>query len=617
MSYSFDTGDKKKRSAVEDARRERAERAARRGQSEAQTKICRAFQRHRVRVEAYRGLRERYDASIAAHFGTEQALKTLKLTPHLATLPPAVTTRHLVQLLLIFHGRKSNATVAGEDLGRLIKLSNLLSASITRSSTELNYAFLSCDTAKVTAWLHVTKRIVSLFVATLHELALRDPPLNRIGYGSMLKTLLEATDVKKWAFIRIQGKLPAEYTEQEQAVIRSLRRTSAALCKDLLRHLVYDTSFFDATAVFLARHVPASTGFGGACGAKDEDLLVSATLRLVDLTLGVGSHDAICRVLGSVPRLRGRMLPGSFLRIWVEPAVGGGRCTPKCFRALIRHAQQAAAAEADKLDRKRAADGSPCDPWPTKHLLGNLIEAGWAVLVHTDAAAQKSAASAEGGHGGNPLHTAPHASVPASGSLDPSEVKGTWVSAVTCLLHVLPSWEQIKRACEVDEGLSDQYALLWSHDGVQRLFSDLLEADDLASSAGSKQQQHRQQPATAVAVKKRGFFTRLRDRAAAAAAKPGKPAAAGGGESFLKGVRGASGRQVLAVVAVWAPPKWLPVCRLYLQLLRRWNARTVLVALAARSFLVVALWQYLEQHALLLDAVVSDSHPGAIPEATQ
>ena len=554
------------------------------------------------------------------------------------------------------------SSTAREDRQRLCRLCRLLSASVLRGApASQNYCFLSCDVERVEGWTRDTKRLISVVAEELEAMTKPAEPaasatdgdgadeadgdndadgvapvkrspvgggggagFSRVDYGVLMKLLLELVDAQKWAYIRIQGKTRAEYTADEEAVISQLGRSSAGLCTGLLRHVAFATRFFSALRHYLASS-PLPTP---PKPPATEDVLAAATLRVAGMAAAASPEalDAFTASLLGTPFLSLRITVAAYGRIFRDE--GRWESVLRCVDGVAAASKAAAAAARKEQERKAVAAAF----WEeNRFAVANFVELGAAVLAEP-AAAEKAARRAQ------------------------------WMARQETLLTLLPTWTRMKRSAEdTDARLAAQMSMLWSPAVVDALFAPLLEgcaARELAAAAEEEggadaaavpalnTPTHAKQPPSLslptslhartggggggggggvvtappparAPPKKIGFFARMRrfaagcghDAASAASAEdappPPRTAGAAAQQPPKEGRRRTS---VLAssrtAAAVWRRPSWFESCELYVSLINRWSSRLVLAALAARAFLVVALWGFLDENAAALRAAV-------------
>ena len=588
MSYNF--GEKKGLSAVEVSRRERAERAEKKKVNDSQRCIRRGFFKHITARKCLEEIRAGWDSAFTALYPDPASLQKLKLTPAEAALPPATVTFHLTRQLLFFHHKKllypqsagiTKASGLLEDRRRLVSLCRLVSASATRSFPPSdNYCFLSCDPAKGDTWAVCTKQLLSL-VATDLDLVVNAESVSRVEYGIYMKFLLDIVDVRKWSYIRIKGKTRSEYSAQEETVIAGLVKAATSICGAFQRHLAVNSALFAVQQRFLDRHVnPIQHDADGApkrcLPPTTEDVLVTATLRLTNTVV----KDNETRLLQTKSLLNtpflALKLPQKSLQAWFDNDDHWG-----AVLAVI----------------KQAVEKKGKEFWGEhKYLIGNFVEVGSASLLgwrgaKGDAKTKRSTA---------------------------------WLQGVFDVIQLLPSFTNIKKSLDAEPQLDTQLSVLWCTEAINVLFAPLLspEAEDtlhtpkggsehasreeLLRLAASGPQLHevpkavRQKPA-----EKLGFFAKIRKFAKGT--EPELPQIApDAGRVQPKGYSRAppSGTSLKSMMKTWRPPSWMEGCNLYILLIHKWSSRTVLSALAARAFLVTALWRYLEEHTAIMNELV-------------
>eukprot|EP01063_Lacrimia_lanifica_P011080 TRINITY_DN17856_c0_g1_i1.p1 TRINITY_DN17856_c0_g1~~TRINITY_DN17856_c0_g1_i1.p1 ORF type:complete len:1126 (+),score=369.89 TRINITY_DN17856_c0_g1_i1:122-3499(+) len=567
MSYAFGS-ERKQESAVEASRRERAERAEKRQKTTAQTTLARAYRRHAALKHAAAELRQRFDAAFESDITpTPAAAKKLRLGEADLPLPSNKVTYQLLRFLLFFYTRKwprgaQRDAAAAADEKRLVNMCCLVSASVTRPAPAENFAVLSCDAKHTQDWTRRAKAWLQMVTGAMRRNV--STALNRIEYGAMSKMLMDLTEAKRWGFVRLQSK---GASKELQAVLQTMMAAAAQRCEELLRCLAYEADFFALAAAFFTRHVPPAE----RKASKAEDVMATITLRicLSAAASDAGARASLTDALICIPHFPQRM-PVKVVELVTEPAELWDAIVDRCM------VSEAAATKKQLQGGYSSSHPNDSDDWPSRYLFANVMETGCRFVM-------------DGRHVGR---------------------WGRWLTAMQHLIQVSPGWGVIKRCFETEPLLDAQMSLLWSAPVVSGLFGGLLQEDGSgvpAAAAGGAP------PAAPPATKKKGFLARLREKAASSCSGSAKDAAGKGGKStsaaygenpLLAAVDPATLKAKSFIPPNWATPAWLPACEAYLAVIAKWSGRVVLSALAARSFLLVALWQHLEANIVVVNMLV-------------
>eukprot|EP01060_Flectonema_neradi_P038837 TRINITY_DN8286_c0_g1_i1.p1 TRINITY_DN8286_c0_g1~~TRINITY_DN8286_c0_g1_i1.p1 ORF type:complete len:1104 (+),score=173.77 TRINITY_DN8286_c0_g1_i1:255-3314(+) len=480
----------------------------------------------------------------------DKNLNLLKMSPRDAHLPEAGTLFFQVRLLLFFNTKNNES-----DMTRLLELSRALSASIISADANTNYCFISCDGNLLECWKTVTKKIILLASNAMQQYAedIGTNPKSRIAYGTLAQFLLNLVESRKWGYHQIKGKSPSEYTVTERQVIDTLIKNAAEVVREFLAVLSSGkSSFFDVSKKMITSIKP---------GSQSIEVLIAATTRIC--TLLASTSPAALQLHASslleIPHLLKKVGKQSFSLMF--SATGMWKCTISAARS----------AESTAYDSTAKKYVKPSDNWPSRFITGNLIDVGLMLFCSS-------------GTGGSDL----------------TLKRNEWIELITGhVTHLMPSWSNMRRIFETDPMLESQFSGLWSANVVHLLFEDLLgetSSDsqtpiEVPKTSNTKNKDTKTAPSTPA---KKGFFARLREKVSG----PSVP------EGPVKVDKKARELQKKSQMVAWKAPCWKNGCNLYNKLLAKWSARAILSALAARSFLLLPLWVYLDSHMALLEALI-------------
>eukprot|EP01012_Entosiphon_sulcatum_P001095 TRINITY_DN10196_c0_g1_i1.p1 TRINITY_DN10196_c0_g1~~TRINITY_DN10196_c0_g1_i1.p1 ORF type:complete len:1062 (+),score=170.23 TRINITY_DN10196_c0_g1_i1:32-3187(+) len=237
--------------AIEKARREREQRARLRLVSEAACRVQRCWRRFHCLRAAQVQCRTRWDDTTLALYPDDTSRKA-------CTPPPSTnSTLSLVRAFVWFFDPFKEPA----DNERLLLLCRIVLSSVACIDAPKNYCFLAVPVQGDTVaaqWMLQTRRFLNIVLRRLRCLAAEASKSAELCL--LLRTVLQLTEHKNWAFICIRGKPPNQLSPQEESVIAVLTRFAATATGELLRACVTNGMFEILGGFFVgARHAAVVT----------------------------------------------------------------------------------------------------------------------------------------------------------------------------------------------------------------------------------------------------------------------------------------------------------------------------------------------------------------------